>query len=196
MSENNNLPEPTGKAHVRKKSMWDKVKSTFIATDVYSVADYILFEIVEPAVKETFYNMIQGSVGMFLFGDRGRGSGGARRRGGYVSYDRYYDDRDRDRDRRYREGRRSFGSSIDEVMNDLQFDDRETAEYRLNQMRDHFARYKVLSVKDAYDIARVSTDFTKDRYGWTRESDLRDARVIYTEGYYIIDINRPEVLRD
>ncbi|MBO4735003.1 MAG: hypothetical protein J5614_01280, partial [Paludibacteraceae bacterium] len=108
-----------------------------------------------------------------------------RDRDSYISYNRYYDDRDRrrrDRDSdRYETRRRN--RDIDDII----FDYREDAEDCLDRMCDYLERYDSVPVSYMFDICGMTVpgDFTNEDWGWY---NLSSAKVRHVSGGYILDL--------
>lgn len=179
-----------GKVTTKKKSFISKVKDTFVSEDVGSVGDYILLDIIVPAVKDNLLDIVSRGVEMLLFGGapqtRSRGS----RTGSkvYTSYDTYYrPERRREAERRsesrYRASRRDIS--------DIVLDSRGEAETVLDHMADLCETYGQVTVADLYDLVGISGNYTDNGYGWT---DLRDAGVRRTRDGYILALSRPRQL--
>lgn len=179
--------ESVVKGTVKKKSsIFRAVRDEFIAEDAPSVGSYILYDILLPALRDLISDIGHGAIDAALNGDgRGYRSRSRNRGGSYISYNRYYDDRDRrrrDRDEeRYEARRRS--RDFDEFI----FERREDAEDVLDRMCDYLERFDDVPVSYFYDLLgeTVPGDFTSDDWGWT---NLAGARVRKVRGGYIIDL--------
>lgn len=179
--------KPIVKGHVKKKtSIFKSVRDEFIAEDAPTVGSYLLYDILLPALKDLVLDIGHGAIDS-AFGGEGRGyrSRGRNHGGSYISYNRYYDDRDRRRrdrdDERYESRRRSRD------FDDFVFDRREDAEDVLDRMCDYLERFDDVPVSYFYDLLgeTVPGDFTSDDWGWT---NLAGARVRKVRGGYIIDL--------
>lgn len=168
----------TGSAKAKKKSELRKIADAFIQTDARTVGDYIFGEVLVPAIKKTFADIVNNSLDMFLWG---KGGSGRRPRGNAerISYRSYYDSptRTREPDRR----QRSY--DYDEVI----LDTREEAEEVLARMEELLADYKMVSVADFYDLVGITGKTTDNRYGWT---DLTKADIIRDRDGYLIKLPR------
>lgn len=180
----------SGTASTKKKSWLSKVKDTFVSEDASSVGDYILLDIIVPAVKDNLLDIVSRGVEMLLFG----GAPQARSRGSrtgsriYTSYDTYY------RPERRREAeRRSEGYSRTSRrdISDIVLDSRGEAETVLDHMADLCETYRQVTVADLYDLVGITGNYTDNNYGWT---DLRDAGVRRTRDGYILSLPRPRQL--
>lgn len=167
-----------GKVKVRKKSGLKKMAEKFIAEDAKHVRDYIVDDVLIPALKKGVSDVICNSVDMFLYGETGhtkRYSSPSSR----VSYRSYYDDRRDDRrTSRYTE-RRDF--DFDEIL--MSHDD---AQEVLARMDETLETYGTVSVLDYYDFCGISgSQFTDAKYGWT---DLRTAGIARCRDGWVIKL--------
>ena len=53
-------------ANLKDRSFRQKVKDAFISEEVHDVKSYIIFDVIIPAVKETFRNLIVNTLDMSL----------------------------------------------------------------------------------------------------------------------------------
>lgn len=178
--------KPIVRGNVKKKtSIFRSVRDEFIAEDAPTVGSYLLYDILLPALKDLVLDIGHGAIDSAFGGGGYRSSRRGSRDRSYISYNRYYDDRDRrhrDRDEeRYEARRRS--RDFDEFI----FDRREDAEDVLDRMCDYLERFDDVPVSYFYDLLgeTVPGDFTSDDWGWT---NLAGARVRKVRGGYIIDL--------
>lgn len=154
----------------KKKS---KFADTFISEDISSVKEYILMDVLLPAIKKAISETITGGIDMMLYGEtRNRSSKGSK-----VSYSKYYDDRDRGYERR----RARIGYEYDDIV----LESRAEAEEVLNSMDDLLERYGIVSVGDLYDLVGIQGNYTDNKYGWT---SLRSASVHRTRDGYLLKL--------
>ena len=71
------------------------------------------------------------------------------------------------------------------------FEDRINALVALNNLKDIFDRYGVVSVGDLYDEAAIKCDYTYSRFGWKDYDAIHNAKVVKTKGGYMIDLPEP-----
>lgn len=167
----------------RKTSIWRGVRDEFISEDAPTVGSYILYDILLPALRDLISDIGHGALDMAM-GTDNRRYRSRRDDRSYISYNRYYDDRDRrkrDRDdERYEVRRRNRDFT------DMVFEYREDAEDVLDRMCDYIERFGDVPVSYFYDLCgeTVPGDFTKDDWGWT---NLAGARVVKAgrKGYMI-----------
>lgn len=184
MSENNKrIDKPVAVGKVKKKSEIKKFSDVFLAEDVGNVGNYILMDVVIPAIKKTLSDIVRDGVDMMLFGGR-RSSGSSGTNARYVSYSKMSDRRDERRD--YPENRTRF--SYDSIS----LDSRGDAELVLSRMEDAIEEYGTVSVGDLYDLVGQSCDHTAYNYGWM---NLRNAKVISTRDGYMLDLPKAMPLK-
>lgn len=172
----------------RKKSMAKKFKEAFVGEDGddQSVADYILYDVLVPAAKNTISDMVTGGIEMILYGER-RGSSRMNRDRGrsYVNYSGYSTRRD---DNRARNGSRVRRSARDRVYNDdIIIPTRGEAEQTIDRLLDIIDQYGSASIADLYSLTGIDSDFTDNSYGWT---NLSTASVSRTRDGYILNLPR------
>lgn len=169
-----------GSVKRKKESTADKFKKAFFGEDVVNVKDYVIFDVMIPALKATFSDMVSNGIEVLLFGE----SKGRRKKDGksYSGYYRRSDDRDRDRDRRN-------GVPRSSAYDDIVLDSRGEAEEVLSQLTDLAYDYGQASVADLYDLVGISANFTDEKYGWFK-GDLRSARVCRVRDGFLLELPR------
>ena len=167
----------------RKTSIWRGVRDEFISEDAPTVGSYILYDILLPALRDLISDIGHVALDMAM-GTDNRRYRSRRDDRSYISYNRYYDDRDRrkrDRDDERYEVRRRNRDFTDMVI-----EYREDAEDVLDRMCDYIERFGDVPVSYFFDLCgeTVPGDFTKDDWGWT---NLAGARVVKAgrKGYMI-----------
>lgn len=171
-----------GKVKTKKKGELSKLGDVFIAEDIRSVGSYAFMDVLVPAIKDAVFNIVSDGLSMMLFGS----TKGSKKRGvaDRVSYNRYYRDRDRDREDR---SPRSRGYSFDDVI----LDSRVEAEEVLSAMDDIRDQYGMVTVADLNDLVGVTGRYTDNKYGW---SSLRTAEVIHVRDGYMLKLPRATVI--
>ena len=155
----------------------NKFINNVIAEEAGDVKNYIMMDVLIPAIKKTIVDIVENGIEM-LMGTSGRsGSSRERSKGSRVSYRSYYDD-DRDRPR-YR------GSDFD--FDDIILGSRGEAEMILDNMIDILDRYKVVTVADYYDLCGERCSHTANKFGWT---SLGSASVVRIRDGYTIRLPR------
>lgn len=167
---------------VKKKSFWHKVYDEFITEDGESVGDYILIDVLVPAIKKTISDIVTNGIDMILFGGTTNRNSN---RNYYTrpSYSNYYDQNQRNSNGYPRQ--KTFGGY---EFREIIFDNRGEADSVLNELNDIIRRYGFAKVADFYDLVGVSCSYTDNNYGW---SDLRYANIIRQREGYSISLPKP-----
>ena len=165
-----------GKVQTRKETKLGSIISKFIVSDLRTVSEYVVKDILIPSAKRTLGEMLNNGIDMMLYGEvkpKRRSTSSSR-----VSYDSYYDRDDRTIRRDSNIGRARTSS------HDVLLETRVEAEEVLNTLDDLIDQYGVVSVADLYDLVGLtSTNYTDNKYGWT---DLRHAEVRRDRDGYLL----------
>lgn len=164
----------SGTVRTKKKNEIRKLTDVFISEDIHSVKNYVLMDVLVPAIKDAIEDIITNGIRMILRGETG--SSRNRSHASYVSYNKYSSDR---REERRSDNKSRNGYSYDDFI----FDNRGEAEDVLDRMNELIENYGMVSVADLYDLVGESGAFTNNKYGWT---NLRNAEVVRVrEGYML-----------
>lgn len=169
-----------GKVVKRKRSLGRRMSETFLEEDGRSVAQYILYDVLIPAAKDTLSDLVKSGIEMLLYGEGGsRGRDTYRDRGrsysrSHVSYNRMYGNNDRRLDPP-RERRNRARHEFDDII----LETREEAKRVLDELKDLVDQYGWASVEDFYDTIGMDANYTDCRWGWT---DLRSAYIERVRG--------------
>lgn len=178
-----------GAASVRKPTFINKLTEAFLGDETSGVADYVLYDVIVPAVKATITELVTGSLEMALFGRKTHrgGSGSQIRRVGSRSYTQYGGyGINQNRGEEY-PSRGRGKPAFDQIV----FKDRPEAEDVLAFLTDLTIQYGQASVADFYDLSGITASFVDDRSGWT---DLAEAYTVRVRDGYIIQLPRPQML--
>lgn len=187
MAEEKKEIKPVAKGRIKQKGVGDKVAGALLSEDTRTVGNYIVWDVLVPAIKNTIADVIIGGIETALFGST-RGSRSGRRGSGSVSYTSYYDS-GRDRRSRDRLDRSDRSSKYD--FSDILLDTRGEAEDVVSSMEELVRRYGEASVADLCSLVGVTSQFTDNKYGWT---DCRDFSYRRCGRGYILDFAKPEYL--
>lgn len=182
----NDVPRKTIKPVVehaavkRKKGFGRKLKDLVVDDDSKSVGDYILYDVLIPAAKDMISEAVTGGLEMVLFGERRSSSSQSRKHSPYVSYDRYSRENVQRKPTRVRETR-----PIREYNDDIILGSRGEATEVLGRMTDIIEEYSFVSVADLYDMVRIPSRFTDNKFGWT---DLSNAIIRRVRDGYLLDL--------
>jgi hypothetical protein len=160
-----------------KKNTGRGLLELFISEDAPNVGEYILMDVLAPAIKKAFYDIIVNSLDITLWG--GRGNGGKRSTADKVSF-RDYNGISRKDDRNYDRSRSSSRYNYEDII----LETRGEAEAVLQRMDEIMETYEIVRVADLYDLVGVTGEHTDNKYGWT---DIRNAKVERVrDGYRIV----------
>lgn len=180
----------------RKKTLTARFLDTFFGDDSRNAAQYVMSDVLIPAVRETIADAISQGVERMIFGEVRSTSRRTGRRPGdsgpYVSYNRYsspsstrprsHRDEPRTMSRRER-GSHDFGNII--------LATRAEAEEVIHRLVIALEQYESVSVADLYELLGMDSDYTDDNWGWT---DLRRADVRRVPDGYRLVLPRTEPL--
>lgn len=150
---------------------------TFVSEDAPNVGEYILMDVLAPAIKKALYDIVVNSLDITLWG--GRGNGGKRPTADKVSF-RDYNSVSRKDDRNYGRSRASARYSYDDIV----LDSRGEAEAVLARMDEILETYPCVRVADLYDLVGITGEHTDNKYGWTNITNAKVERV--RDGYRIV----------
>lgn len=173
----------TSGAKMREKSAFRKAASAFMNEDAGSVKNFIIFDVVVPAIKTLIVDIVENTVEM-IFGvssTRNRSTGGNRN----VPYASYYKSDNRNNRRNDPADRDSRPDT-----RDIEFPSRGEAEAALDELVDWIEHYGSVSISTYKELAGITGDFVDEKWGWT---NLRTAYVKrLSGGSYILVMPRPE----
>lgn len=167
----------------RDKGFWE----TFFEDDLEDIVNYILVDVLKPAIKNLIYDVGAGSLERALFGtssdSRHRRSGGRNEITDYSGRYKYGNNSSR----RTSDSRSDYSDDPSCVI----FEERRDAEDVVRKLRQQIKDYNKATVGDFYDFAGItpSDNFSKnEEYGWTNipENIVRLAR----GGGYYVDLPR------
>ena len=182
--------EKVVKGEVKKKSGTGKILSNeFVKEEPSYVRDYILGEVVLPAVKNLIADIINNGVSMFLFGEtRAPRRGDNRDRGRYSQRDRGYqrDEYDEPRERRYHNRMRYDDFS------DYKLETRRDAIEVLDELRGYIDEYGQVEVARFFELIGEDSQGVDNDYGWT---SLDHAYIDSVRGGFIIEFPKARYLK-
>lgn len=178
----------SGEVIQRKPSLGRRIKGVFLGGDSQSVKDYIVLEVVVPALKDTIADAVTGGIERIVFGDNVRPGRRGSRYGGPPGnhFSNYAGMSNRNvvvpgapfqNDPRQQFGRRPLTShDVDEVI----FPTRRDAEAVLRGMFELLGEFEIVSVSDFLELSGISgNNYMNHKFGWT---DLREVQVHRTRG--------------
>jgi hypothetical protein len=152
----------SGLAKPKKKTEVRKFADVFLSEDIGSVKSYILLDVLVPAIKKLFSDIITNGVDMILYGGTGR-SGRNSSNASKISYQKYYDRDESRKPYNQPQNHRRNNFDYDEII----FETRGDAESVLQALEEVISQYGSASIADLYDLANMSTNnYTATKYGW------------------------------
>lgn len=169
-----------GPVKVKQKSEFRKFADAFIGEDIPNLKDFIVKDIVIPAIRKTLWDITTGSADMFFGNGRNNKNG---RRIDTVSYRRDYNSisyggrniGNRDSAKPTFDYKNIFLATKDEAVDVL------------TQLDELLDQYDVVSINDYYDTVGVTGDPTACNYGW---KNLDSAHVIRTRDGWAVSLPR------
>ena len=190
--EKNLKPVVSKPAVKRKKSIGRKFKEAFIGdeSESDSIVDYILYDVLVPAFKDTLSDMVKGALDMALYGEHKPNTRNISRDRGrsYVSYGSYSNSTSRN-DRTSNRGRRSATLKLNN--DDIVLNSRLEAEQVIDRLCDLCDRYGCATLADLYSLVGIDSDPTDNNWGWT---DMHMANTSRVRDGYILNLPRVEAL--
>lgn len=186
-TDKSNAPEKLEKVisgEVVKKKKSSLIANEFVKEEPSYVRDYILGEVILPAVKNTIANIVKNATDLFLFGEVS-GNSSRNDRTGYSRRSR--DDRDYDMPR----DRRRYSERRYDDFSDIVMTSRADATMVLNDLRDQIEDYGYATVANFYELVGEDSGHNDVKYGW---ESLDRAYVGSVRGGYIIVFPRARYL--
>lgn len=181
----------SGKVKPVKKPARKRFMESIGVEDGRTVGDYLIWDVILPAMKDTISEVFKKGIDAFLYGNaRPYTKGNIERRGGStrISYNSYYD-RDGDRG----SSRYTYHGRAVNDFRDFVFEDRRDAEAVLSEMVEIVSVYGFCKVSDFYSlVGETERNFTDHNYGWEQ---LGRASVERTRDGWIVDLPRPISLK-
>lgn len=190
-------PVTHGQTVIKKDTVSKKFADVFLAENISNVKNYIIFDVLVPAINDTIVNMLTSGVSMLFKGQPGnynRGGSGRSRLNERTSYSSYYgrsSDNSRDRDI---DDRRSSRSRDVNGYKDIGFRELGDAKEVRSCIYDIIDKYPYISVQEYYGLSDNSdlAEYTDAKRGW-RAEDIREINISRCyDGLYRLDLPRPE----
>lgn len=172
-----------GKVVVKKTPFFKRVARSMVADDASSVGEFMVTDVVVPAMKNLLFEMVTQGARRTLWGASMRGAGPARSgiisaATGSVLKTNYHD---------VPTGRPSMPSPTrnSHDFSTLVVESREDAESIIVALMDDIARYQQATVEDFYGYLGVTSDWADGKWGW---KDLSTADIRQTQGGWRFDL--------
>jgi len=154
--------EPNTKIEFKKKSTLNRLAEGFIGKDIGSVRDYVIFDVIVPAMKNAVADAIGNGVRMLL----GVDSSSRRKGDDYdTPYSTYYKSNRRDNNRNDVARRHTRDD-----YRDIVFTSEDGARDAIRKLKTRAHQYPTASIADYKDILQITSgDFQENYWGWSRE---------------------------
>ena len=175
-------PITSGKVVRRKKPLGVRLREMFIGDSDQGVVEYVLGEVMVPALKEMVTDAVSQGIERMIFGEnrpnrkRSSGSSGPFGNTGYTNYNRYSSNKREDRPRRTRQSH-----DFDDVI----LDSRQEAQEVIDTLIDWIGKYDAVSVKDLYELVGEEFHHTDEKWGWTN-LDRASVRRVGNQSYLLV----------
>lgn len=176
-------------AKVRKRGLSRKFKETFVVGTARGAVEYMVVDVVVPAIQDTLIDALQGGIERLIKGEgRRRSSGGMSRYSdvGHVNYAGMSSNKPstpRTLSQKSR-ARHDFGEIV--IVR------REEAEDVLDRLYEELSRYGRVTVAVLYELTGIQSSHADQNWGWTA---LRGAKIrTLRGGGYLLDLPDPEPL--
>lgn len=180
----------------RKRPMSKRFKEAILGGDSKSVGEYVLLDVLIPAIRDMISDAATTSIERMVYGGdvRPHGRRPSQRVGGGLGHTRYdrmgsSNRREDPRDREPMSRRARAQHDFDEVI----LSTRVEADEILTQMYDLLEKFDAVSVADLYELSGISSNHVDHRWGWV---DLTGSGITRTRSGYLLDLPRPEPLKD
>lgn len=177
---------------IKKKNAFEKFKDTFLGDNLEHVIDYLVGDVVVPAIKDLIANTIIGSVEMSLFGERrtrarGTYSGGSIYTGG-TPYNTLYSTNP-SANPYTQQARRAANAGVS-ITYQTDQDAGDVWESTLGI----FEEVKSVAVAEVYDLSGMTPSVQDYKHGWY---DLRGVtKTILEDGRCVLNFPPPVRLAD
>lgn len=181
----------SAEAKRRKRGLGRQFKDTFVGGDARTAFNYMVVDVIVPAIQDTMIDAFQGGVERLIRGDNHRprrtrvsGYGNA----GHVNYQGMSTPtKQTPQPRMLSRSSRSRGS-FDELI----IPSRQEAEEVIDRMFDILSRYGSVSVATLYELTGVQSSHTDMKWGWTALQGAKAMRL--RQGGFLLDLPEPEPL--
>lgn len=172
-----------GKVTKKKKGIGSKIGAVlFDDNNVGDVKEYVIFDVIVPAVKNAISNAITGGIDMLLFGERRSDSSRSSGSRGYTSYSSRSTSR---RDSSRQGYRRQSLFELDDILLPTKLD----ATSVIDNMFNILDEYGVVSVADYYALVGEPSNYQMNAWGWENLGNVYTQRT--RSGEYKIILPKP-----
>jgi hypothetical protein len=178
----------------RKRGLGRQFREAFIGGNAKTAAEYMVTDVVVPAVRDTLAEALQSGIEKLIYGDTRPRRGSAPSSYSnipHVNYQRISGGGP-PTSRTSSSPTLSRRSRSRQDFDELIIPSRQEANEVLDRMFDILSRYGSVPVADLYELTGLTSSHTDYKWGWT---DLRGAKATkLRSGGYLLDLPDPEPL--
>lgn len=172
----------TSPVKTKKKGKFAKLVDSLVKEDAVTIKQYIVKEVLDPAIRKTAQDVVTNILDMALWGKNGGAKPRPKSAAGQVSYRNYYNGQPAaPQPVRKRAGTSTY------LVDDIVINTRGEAEEVLARMEELLESYGTVSVADYYDLVDITGKHTDNKYGW---NDLSAAYIVKAFDGYVIKLPR------
>lgn len=170
----------------RERGIGGTFADIFLSENIGKVKEYLVSDVVIPAIKETVVTIVQNGIEMLIFGTTGSSKTTRKSDGGaYVSYNEYHSSSVKSNRTDTSNRNRSRHNS-----RDVLFKTRGDAERTKAELVEAFRKYKTATFADFCYAAKVDYTWMEEKWGWYELED-QDIQVVPVRGGFVIDMPKP-----
>lgn len=182
----------TGKVEAKKPSIKSKLADVFLSEERGNVGQYLIFDVLIPAIKDTVCNLGHAALDRSFYGDSRRYTDQSRT-GSTYNYSSYYKPnyshpQQNQPSDRYAHVNREGVFRFDTI----EFGMRAEAQEVLDCLIMRIVDSDYATVADLYDLIGRTADFTMERWGWY---NLDTAYVTNVRGGFVIRLPKPQPIK-
>jgi hypothetical protein len=183
----------SAEASRRKRGLGGKFKETFIGGSARMAFEYMMIDVIIPAVQNTMIDAFQGGFERYIRGESHRRRGSTPAAFADQTRVNYQGMSMQPRTTRPTAPRSlSRQSRARQNFDDLVISTRTEAEEVIDRMFEILSRYGMVTVSDLYEMTGIESTHTDHKWGWTQ---LRGAKVARLRtGGFLLDLPEPESL--
>jgi hypothetical protein len=187
-------PVVTGEVLRRKPALGKRIKNAFFGGDAQSAGQYVMIEVVLPAIKDTIADAVSQAVERMIFGEGRSTSRRTGQRPGYQGWTNYNRIGNQQPSQSRRDERRELSRSARAAhsFDDVIIPTRTEAKEVLDQMFHILQKYEVVTVGDLYELVNIQPSYVDENWGW---DDLRGAGITRVNNGYLLDLPRPDAIK-
>lgn len=188
-------PVTTAKTGGRKMGLGRKFKQTFFNGTAREAGEFMVTDVVVPAIRDTIHDALQSGLERLIYGERSstirpRGRSSIMTAPGHVDYSRISGSQPSQAQtpQRMLSRRARAHHALDELVIPTHDEAREV----LDRMYDILNRNGHVSVADLYALTDVRIEHTDNKFGWTSLKGAKSVRL--RQGGFLLDLPEPESL--